>query len=123
MVLVLHLFWGCLSPGRSAELPEQLNEGRALVLREPTRRQVHRRLVNGEYLGGLLFARRRQPNDASPSVARVGLAGNETQGLESIHRRGDRSTGELDSPTNLIDRLRAFVEEHLHDREVSEAPL
>src|SRR5438034_8496909 len=113
MVLVLQLFWGCLSHGRSAELPEQLDEGRALGLRETSRGRIHRRLVNGEYLGGLPFARRRQPNDASSSVARVGLAGDETQGLESIDRRGDRSTGELDSPTNLIDGLRTFVEEHL----------
>src|SRR4030095_558769 len=102
MLLILHLFWGCSSPGRSAELPEQLNERRALGLRETTRGRIHRRLVNGEYLGGLLFSRRRQPNNASPSVARVGLAGDETQGLESIHRRGDRSTGELASPYNLI---------------------
>src|SRR5437762_1949370 len=52
----------CASHGGRAEFLEQLNEGRALVLRKPTRRQVHRRLVDGEHLGGLLFARYRQPN-------------------------------------------------------------
>src|SRR5438034_7358792 len=76
-------------PGRSAELLEQLNERRALGFREPTRCQIHRRLVTGEYFGRLLFARRRQPNDASPSVARVGLARDEVARLESIHSRGD----------------------------------
>src|SRR5258707_13163698 len=102
MVLILRLFWGCLSPGRSAEPLEQLNEGRALGLRETTRGRIHRCLVNAEYLGGLPFAHRRQPHDASPSVARVGLARDQAAGLESIYGRGDRSAGELDSPTNLI---------------------
>src|SRR5438477_4639437 len=112
MASILRLLWCRSSPDGSAELLEQLDERGALGLREPTRGQIHRRLVNGEYLGCLLFARRRQPNDASPSVARVRLARDQATGLESIHSRGDRSTGELDSPTNLIYGLRSFVEEH-----------
>src|SRR5437870_6365359 len=102
MILLLRLSWCCLTPGGKAELLEQLNERRALGFREPTRRQIHRRLVTGEYLGRLLFARRRQPNYASPSVAWVGLARDQAARLESIHSRGDRSAGELDSTTNLI---------------------
>src|SRR5437667_2423138 len=66
MALILRRLWRCSSPGGRAELLEQLNQRRALVLREPTRRQIHYRLVNGEYPGRLLFARGRQPNDASP---------------------------------------------------------
>src|SRR5438128_1449853 len=96
MASILHLLWCYSSAGGNAELLEQLNEGRAFGLREPIRGQVHRRLVNGEYLGRLVFARRRQPNDASPSVACVRLARNQAAGLESIHSRGDRSAGELD---------------------------
>src|SRR5438445_12263983 len=99
---ILRLLWCRLSSGGSAKLLEQINERRALGLREPTRRQVHRRLVTGEYFGRLPFARRRQPNDASPSVGGVGLAGNQAAGLEAIHRSGDRPAGELDSPTNLV---------------------
>src|SRR5437773_10484952 len=118
MASILRLLWCRLIPGGSAELLEQLKERRALGLREPTRRQVHRRLMTGEYLGRLLFARRRQPNDASPSVGGVRLAGNQAARLEAIHRSGDRPAGELDSPANLVDRLRPLVEEHLQDREV-----
>src|SRR5438132_12241180 len=103
MTLILQLLLCYLSPGGSAELLEQPNERRALGLRKPTRRQVHRHLVNGEYLGRLLFARRRQPNDASPPVAWVSLARHQAAGLESIHSCGDRSAGELDSPANLVD--------------------
>src|SRR5882672_11881270 len=121
MALILQLLWCYLSPGGSAELLEQPNERRTLGLGKPTRRQVHRRLVTGEYLGRLLFARRRQPNDASPSVARVGLARDQATRLESIHSRGDGSAGELDSTTNLIYGLRSFVEKHLQDGEVREA--
>src|SRR5207237_8388851 len=80
--LSLQLLSCYLSACGSAELLEQPNERRALDLRKPTRRQVHRRLVIGEYLRRLLFARRRQPDDASPSVARVGLAPNQTAGFE-----------------------------------------
>src|SRR5438034_11835995 len=97
MALILQLLWRRSSPGGGAELLEQLNERCALGLREPTRRQIHRRLVTGEYPGRLLFACRRQPNDASPSVARVGLARDQAARLEPIHGRGDRSAGELDS--------------------------
>src|SRR2546422_9783362 len=123
MALILRRLWCCLSPGGKAELLEQLNERRALVLREATRRQIHHRLVTGEYRGRVLFAHGRQPNDASPSVARVGLACDQAARLESIHSRGDRSAGELDSTTNLIYGLRSLVEKHLQDREVREAHL
>src|SRR5437588_8829512 len=108
-------------PGGSAELLEQRNERRALGLREPTRCQIHRRLVTGENFGRQLFARCRQAHDASPSVTRVGLACDEAARLESIHSRGDRSTGELHATANLIHRLWSFVKKHLHDREVGEA--
>src|SRR5438132_9682115 len=121
MALILRRSWCCLSPGGSAELLEQLNERRALVLRQPTRRHIHHRLVTGEYPGRVLLARGRQPNDASPSVARVGLACDQAARLESIHSRGDRSAGELDSTTNLVYGLRSFVEKRLQDREVREA--
>src|SRR5713101_1899442 len=113
----------CRSAGGNAELLEQLNERGPLGLREPTRCQIHGRLVNGEYLGRLLFARRGQPNDASPSVARVGLARDQVARLESIHSGGDRPTGELDAPANLIDRLRSLVKKHLHDREIRQPHL
>ena len=121
MALILQLFWCCLRRGGKAELLEQLDERRALGLRERTRRQIHRRLVTGEYLGCLLFARRRQPDDASPSVGRVGLACDQAARLESIHSRRDRSAGELDSTANFIYGLRSLVKKHLHDREVREA--
>src|SRR5437667_6060382 len=111
------------SLGGSAERLEELNERRALGLRERTRCQVHRRLVTSENLGRLLFAGRRQSNDASPSVARVGFARDQVSRLESIHSRGDCSAGELDPTPNLVYRLRSFVEKHLHDREVGEANL
>src|SRR5437016_614177 len=88
MIPILSMSVFLLRPGGSAELLEQLNERRALGLRKPARRQIHRRLVTSETLGRLLFARRRQPNDASPSVARVGLAPDEAARLESIHSRG-----------------------------------
>src|SRR5438876_7102301 len=91
MALILRGLWCGVSPGGRAELLEQLDERRALVLGEPAGRQIHHRLVNGEYPGRLLLARGRQPNDASPSVARVGLTCDEAARLESIHRRGDRS--------------------------------
>src|SRR5207245_10895819 len=77
-----------LSGGGSAELLEQLDERRALGLRESTRRQIHRRLVARECLCRLLFARRRQPNDSSPPFARVGPARDQAAGPESNHRRG-----------------------------------
>src|SRR5439155_18786076 len=111
------------SLGGNAELLEERNERRALDLRERTRCHIHRRLVTGEYLGRLLFACRRQPNDASPSVARVGLARDQAARRESIHSRGDCSTRELDSTANRTYGLRSFVEKHLHDREVGEARL
>ena len=118
---LLRLLWCGSSHGGRSELLEQPNKRRALGLGEPTRCQIHHRLVTGEYPGRLLFARRRQPNDASPSVARMGLARDQAERLESIHSRRDRSARELDSTTNLIYRLRSFVEQHLHDREVGEA--
>src|SRR2546427_9963015 len=104
MALILRRLWCCLSPGGRAQLLEQLNEHRALVLREPTRRQIHHRLVTGEYPSRVLFARGRQPNDASPSVARLGLACDQAAPLEPIHTHGDRSAGGLDSATSLIYR-------------------
>src|SRR5437867_9535569 len=39
------------------------------------------------------------------------------------HGGGDRSAGELDSPTDLVDGLRSFVKQHLEDGEVREAHL
>src|SRR5437870_2490842 len=107
--------------GRSAQLLEQLNERRALGFREPARRQIHRRLVTGETFCRLFFARRCQPDDASPSVARVSLSCDEAARLEAIDSRGDRSTRELDATTDLIDRLRSLMKEHLHYREVGQS--
>src|SRR2546423_1261381 len=94
-VMIPTLSIGASSDGR-AELLEQRDQRRALALREPTGGPIHHRLVTGEYPGRVLFARRRQPNDASPPVARVGLACDQSARLEPIHGRGDRSAGELD---------------------------
>src|SRR5207249_1314319 len=58
---------------------------------------------------------------AGPAIALVRLARHQSLGFESIHGRGDRSAGELDAPADLVDRLRSFVEQHLHHREVGEA--
>src|SRR5206468_7723217 len=104
----LRLSWCGSITGRRAELLEQLNEHCALGLRERPRCHIHRHLVSGEDPGRLLFARPRQPNDASPSVARVGLARHQAARLESIHSRGNRSARELDSTANLVYRLRSF---------------
>src|SRR5712692_443842 len=113
----------CRSAGGNAELLEQLNERRALGLREPTRRQIHGRLVTGEYFGRLLISPRRQPNDAGSPIALVGLARHQAAGLESIHSGSDRPAGELDAPADLIDRLWSLVKKQLHDPKVGQAYL
>src|SRR3979490_3240270 len=109
----LQLPWRCRIPGGSAELLEQLNEHCALGLREPTRRQIHRSFVTGEYLGCLLCSPRRQPNDAGPPTALVALARHQASGPESIHRSGDRAAGERDAAADLIDRLWSLVKKQL----------
>src|SRR5205814_463284 len=118
VALILRGLCGGVSPGGRAELLDQLDERRALLLGEAARGQIHDRLVKGEYPGRLLFAGGRQPNDASPSIGRVGLARDQAARLESIHSGGDRSARELDSTANLIYGLRSFVEQHLQDGEV-----
>src|SRR5712691_8727833 len=74
MIPILSMSVFLLQPRGSTELLQQLNERRALGFREPTRCQIHRRLMTGETFGRLIFACRGQPNNASPPVARVGLA-------------------------------------------------
>src|SRR5438876_1263739 len=91
------------SLGGRAERLEEFNERCALALRERTGRQIHRRLVTGEYPGRLLLARRRQSDDTGPSVARVSLAGDQVSRFESIHGRRDCSARELDATPDLID--------------------
>src|SRR5258708_3584327 len=110
-----------VSPGGNAELPEQPDERRALAFRERPRCCIHRPPVAGEEPGRLLPSGRGQPDDAGPAVARVSLPGDEIAGFEAIHRGRDGSAGEPDAPADLVDGLRSYVEEHLHDTKIRKA--
>src|SRR5438552_11734610 len=112
-----------LSGGGSAELLEQLDERRALGLRESTRRQIHRRLVARECLGRLLFARRRQPNDASPSVARVGLARDQAAGRQPRPRHVSTDHDPLFRFHRWLAHLLRIRHPHLYIRGFSLPPL